>query len=133
LLGSGATYTSVDCQTSTLSHYYNIDNAVQGGTQTPFVTSGFGTAPAVVGGSSGAFQVTIGTGGTANVGLLNFLTAAPHAYACDATDTTNYASFVEVAVPLSTQYTYLYNLSRTTGAAIAWTAGDVIVVKCNAY
>jgi hypothetical protein len=124
----------IDVLSSSATNYMNLGGAIIANTTAPTVTSGFGTSPSVVSGtSSGAFTINVGSGGAATSGVMNLIGNAPHGYACDVTDTTNPASFVTVSVPTSAFQVTLTNYSRTTGAAIAWTASDVLVAKCNGY
>jgi hypothetical protein len=108
--------------------------AVMGSLSSPYIWGGFGTSPSIAGGgSSFAFLVNVGTGGTADTGIVGFNFTAPTGWACDAVDTSNAASFVTVPTPLDTSRVTLTNYSRTSGLETAWTASDVIAVKCNAY
>lgn len=95
--------------------------------------SGFGTSPSVVANSgSAAFEINVGTGGTANTGTIT-LPAASVGWVCVAQDVTNPDSFVTAQTGGTTTTATLKNYSRTTGAAIAWTASDILRVSCRAY
>lgn len=132
LIGSG--FLPVDTPASFTNSWLNIENAILVQTSAPTIASGFGTSPTVpLGTSSAAFEVNVGTGGTASTGVVLIANPAPHGWACDATDITNPASFVTVATPLNTTSITLTNYSRTTGVAIAWAASDVVLVKCNGF
>jgi hypothetical protein len=138
LLGTRDTGASgADTPQSGTQFFLDIGNAIIADMHTPTIASGFGTSPSVSNGTSNAaFTVTVGTGGTASTGVINFTgaDAAPHGWACNATDTTTTSStvFVTKSVPTSTTSITLTNYN-TSGAAAAWAAGDVIAVTCNGY
>ncbi len=99
----------------------------------PTVASGFGTSPSIpVNNGASVFTLNVGTGGSAVAGVVT-MPAAATGWACDATNSTHVASFVEAVLPTSTTSITINNYSRTTGSAIAWTASDVLVVKCLGY
>ena len=97
----------------------------------PTIDSGFGTSPILTAANTAAFQVNVGTGGTATNGTIN-LPAAPNNWACGAVDMTNVTISDTVAVPVLSTQIILINYHRTTGVLAPWTAGDVIVVHCTA-
>jgi hypothetical protein len=132
LIGSGKV--AVDTPAGATSNWTNIENAIRVSTVAPTVSSGFGTTPSVVSGTtSAAFTVNVGTGAVASSGVIAFATAAPTGWACNAVDQTNPATANTVATPLSATTVTLTNYSRTTGIAAAWAASDVVVVSCNGY
>lgn len=107
--------------------------------QAPTV-SGFGTSPSVPNQhGSAAFEINVGTGGTASTGTINFPSGSPAArvaatgWACHVQDVTNPDSFVTVQTGGTVSTVTLKNYSRTTGSAIAWTASDVLRCSCFAY
>jgi hypothetical protein len=132
LIGSGnQTVTTAAAGTS---NWLNIENAYRANTVAPTVSSGFGTSPTIPAGTSSAgFTVNVGTGGTANTGVIAFATAAPTGWICTAVDQTNPGTSNTVAIPLSTTTITLNNYSRTTGLLAAWAASDVIAVSCNGF
>mgnify|MGYP001593103040 CR=1 FL=1 len=97
----------------------------------PTIAAGFGTSP-VVAGTTAGFTITVGTGGTASTGTITFPTA-PTGWIVQITDITNNASFVTSQTGGSTTTATVQNYSRTTGSAIAWTAGDVLRCTAVAY
>lgn len=98
---------------------------------TPSITSGFGTSPTInSGANSGAFRVTVGTGGTANSGVLTFNKAADIGWSCVCTNATNVS--VCRAEPTSTTTVTIKNYNSSLSLT-AWTAGDVLHLQCNEY
>lgn len=134
LIGSS---NSVDCPSASAGNWANFDNVILASTVPATIASGFGTGAAVVvGATSGTFTLNVGTGGAASSGVVNVghvSTNAPNGWACDVTDITNPASFFEIAIPTGTQTVTVTNYSRSTNTAIAWTASDVLLFKCNGY
>ncbi len=85
----------------------------------PTIASGFGTSPAIDGAAS-AFQITIGTGGIATTGTVNFNATFSEAPSCQANNNTTI--LVAQAAPTTTQVVIT--------SATPFTAGDVIAVTC---
>jgi hypothetical protein len=123
----------VDCMAANTSQWLNVDNAFLSSVHTPAIGSGFGTSPTISGASSAAFQVNVGTGGTASTGTVTFTTNAPTGWACAAVDDTNPATSDTVVTPLTSGSITLTNYVRTTGIAGAWAASDIITVTCNGF
>lgn len=99
----------------------------------PTIASGFGTSPTIAANNgAAAFSLNVGTGGSATTGVVTMPTATT-GWACDAGDGTTPASFVEAVIPTSATSITIQNYSRSTGLAIAWTASDVLTVKCLGY
>lgn len=125
---------SIDCPAGTTSHWINLDKAYIASTVAPTISSGFGSGASVTAGTtSKAFTIGVGTGGTANTGVIAFATAAPTGWICKVTDVTNVGSFVTESVTTSSTSVTLTNYSRTTGSLIAWTASDFLTVTCDGY
>lgn len=102
---------------------------------TPSVSSGFGTGPSTPNNNSASsFTVNVGTGGTANSGVIGFSSAAIHGWACTCTDTTTRSSNVAqcLSTPTSTTSVTLRQYD-TTMAAHAWVASDILSVQCSSY
>lgn len=126
----------VDCPSSSTTDYVNVGNVLIASTGTVLLAAGFGTSPSVpspANPTSAAFTVNVGTGGTASTGQINFATAAPTGWACDVTDSTNPGIYKTVSTPLNANRVNLTNYAQATGAAVAWAASDILVVKCNGY
>jgi hypothetical protein len=97
----------------------------------PVIASGFGTGPSLLAGSDyRSFQINVGTGGTANSGVVTMPFTSNHGHACSAANRTNPATSVPVSVPADNITLNLSNYSRTTGALTAWAASDLIVLNC---
>lgn len=103
----------------------------------PTISSGFGTSPSIVANNgTAAFTVNVGTGGSATSGVIGLPTA-----------TTGWNCFVEnitamaanrgdqrtVQTASTTTSVTLQNQTISTGAALAWTAGDILRISCFAY
>lgn len=129
LIGNSNT---IDCPTSSIQHWLNI-GGIRASIQAPTVSSGFGTSAAIAaGGTTSAFSINVGTGGTANTGVVG-VQASPTGWACAAVDKTNPGTANTVALSTSTSAITLNNYSRTTGLAAAWAASDIIEVSCWGY
>lgn len=103
----------------------------------PTIASGFGTSPSIVASNgTAAFTVNVGTGGTASNGVIT-LPAATTGWICHVENLTgtlgNYANQRTVQIASTTTGITLENQTISTGAALAWTASDVLVVTCIAY
>lgn len=100
----------------------------------PTISSGFGTSPSIVANNGpGAFQVNVGTGGTASSGVIG-LPAAANGWACNAADVTTASSsvFLTRQTASTTTSATLTNYN-TAGVATAWTASDKLNVNCQAF
>ena len=99
------------------------------------ISSGFGTSPAIAG-TAFSFRVTVGTGGTANTGVVTLPTAAT-AWNCAVQDLTsaadNDADVHTVVTASSTTSVTVENQTVSTGVVAAWTAADVLIFLCGAY
>ena len=122
-----------------VSDYMNIGGGVVGLLYNPSVVSGFGTSPTEVGGSSIAFEVTVGTGSPGSSGVINFGLnhfAAAHQMACHVDDLTAPQTYYDASVPttgtLTTEVT-VTNYSRSSNTATAWPTGEQLQFQCNGY
>lgn len=102
----------------------------------PTIGSGFGTTPTIPSGAStAAFTVNVGTGGTATSGVITLL-AATTGWNCFVNDITAAAAHVAyntVQTASTTTSVTLENQTKSTGAAVAWAASDILRVSCFAY
>ena len=99
----------------------------------PTISSGFGTAPSILANGTAAFQVTVGSGGTANTGSL-VMPTAPNGWVCSVTDiTTTAIDAVDKQVSTSASLIGVAQINTTNGNPIAWTAGDVLLFQCTAF
>ena len=102
----------------------------------PTISSGFGTSPSVVAGTAAAFTVNVGTGGTASSGVIALPTATT-GWICSVKNLTrlaaNGADQATVQTASSTTTATVQNQTISTGAALAWTASDILQVTCVAY
>jgi len=98
----------------------------------PTISSGFGGSPSITAGTSTAFRLNVGSGGSATGGVLAMPTATT-GWNCMFADVTTPASFVTVMTASTTATVTIANYSRTTGLLIAWTAGDIVAGNCVAF
>ena len=97
----------------------------------PTIGSGFGTGSTIVASSTAAFAVTVGTGGAAS-GVVT-LPAAPHGWAVACQDVTSSSTvFSQQSGSTATSIT-VTGYSVTTGLAVNFNAGDVLVFSAMAY
>jgi hypothetical protein len=97
----------------------------------PTIASGFGTSPSILANNTAAFQITVGSGGTASQGQIT-MPAAPNGWACHAQGNGALKQIIE-AIGTSTTNILLSNVDPTTGLPLAWAAGSIIQVMCMAY
>ena len=102
----------------------------------PTIASGFGTTPSVTGTRTAAFTVNVGTGGTATGGVLTMPTATT-GWICHVENLTavaaNRADQRTVQTGSTTTSITVQNQTISSGAALAWTASDVLKFTCFAY
>jgi hypothetical protein len=99
----------------------------------PTISSGFGTSPSIVS-SNGtvAFTLNVGTGGTANNGVIGLPTAT-QGWTCSCSDLTTTSSTVFICKQTaSSTTTATIGNFNTSGVAAAWAASDVLSVACTA-
>jgi hypothetical protein len=90
----------------------------------PTISSGFGTSPSIVQqNGTAAFEVNVGTGGSATSGVIGLPTAA-NGWSCTAIDMNTNDVTRETAFTTATV---------TLTAASAWTASDKLLVNCGAF
>ncbi len=100
----------------------------------PAIASGFGTSPSIVGISTGAFAVTVGTGGTASTGVLTFSSSASHGWSCQAADiTTTSAAVSTTKVTANSATSVTVGNFTDVSASGPWTAGDTLLFNCMGY
>jgi len=99
----------------------------------PTIASGFGTSPSILANNTAAFKVTVGSGGTANMGTLT-MPAATNGWACTAQDISQ-ANFGYMTKQYATSTTSVsvQNNNQATSSLVAWGAGDVLLFQCAAF
>jgi hypothetical protein len=97
----------------------------------PSVTTGggAGTTPVVTGNTSASFSFVVGSSPTSGTFTLNFF-ASNHFYNCRLDDQTTPSNSIGQVAGGSSTTAVFQSFSRTTGAAQALTAGDVISGAC---
>lgn len=129
--GDGAAYVTFGALSYRLSGTLVISGTA------PTIASGFGTSPSVVANNgTAAFTVNVGTGGTANNGVIGLPTATT-GWVCHTQNLTAQAAH-RAAVDTrqtasSTTSATIENQAIATGTATAWVASDVLSVSCTAY
>jgi len=103
----------------------------------PTIASGFGTNPSIVASNgTAAFTVNVGTGGTATGGVLT-MPAAKNGWAAKVENITavaaNRGDQRTVITATTTTSITVQNQTISTGAALAWTASDVLQIMCLGY
>lgn len=103
----------------------------------PTIASGFGTSPSiVVSNGTAAFTINVGTGGTANSGVIT-LPAATTGWVCHIENLTaqaaNRAAVRTCQTASTTTSVTVQNQAIATGTATAWAASDVLSITCVAY
>jgi len=103
----------------------------------PTIASGFGASPSIVSANgTAAFTVNVGTGGTATAGVIT-MPAATTGWICHVENLTgtlgNYANQRTVQIASTTTSITIENQTISTGAVLAWTASDVLVITATAY
>lgn len=128
------TLNSLSSSTLNVSGNYNLSSILLFSPTKPTIASGFGTTPTIVhGNGTAAFQINVGTGGTAVNGNLTMPAGAPNGWSV----TCNYAgSSVNMntyAVSTSTTAVTLTNQTSTTGASVAWPSSTILNCTAVAY
>lgn len=102
----------------------------------PTISSGFGSSPSIAANNgTAAFTVNVGTGGAATNGVIGLPTATT-GWICSVNDLTAAAAHVATntrQTASTTASVTVENQTTSTGAAIAWTASDVLNLACFAY
>lgn len=100
----------------------------------PTIASGFGSSPVPPSGiGTRAFTMTVGTGGTANTGVLQMPGGATSGWACSVTNVSNPGTSNPKAYKLSASQITVTNYSQTLGTVTAFTAGDQLDFQCSGY
>ncbi len=111
----------------------DIGTSVLVSATSPTISSGFGTSPSIpASNGTAAFRINVGSGGTANSGVVG-LPTAPTGWNCYANDlsTTGPNVFATHQTASSTTSATLTNYNNS-GTATAWHANDILAVSCFA-
>lgn len=103
----------------------------------PTISSGFGTSPTIAANNgTAAFTINVGTGGVANAGVVALPTATT-GWVCDVQNRTavnaNRGDQRTVQTASAVATATFQNQTISTGAALVWTASDILAVSCFAY
>jgi hypothetical protein len=114
-----------------------MNNRLLVSTIAPTVASGFGTSPVVTApAGTGAFRLNVGTGGTASEGVLT-MPATVAGWNCAVENLTataaNDGDQRTVQTASTTTSVTVENQTISTGAAVAWTASDVLALTCLGF
>jgi hypothetical protein len=118
-----------------------MQGAINPNIAAPTISSGFGTSPSVASSSydprtqAATMRVNVGTGGTATNGVIG-LPQQANGWNCHASNIT--ASAAHRAdntrhTASSTTSVTIENQTISTGAAVAWTASDIVELSCSPY
>lgn len=136
-VGVAPTYTATPTVTTlTTSTSFKL-STVADATAAPTIASGFGTGSSIVGSNgTAAFQVNVGTGGVATGGVINVFTSTT-GWICIVTNQTavaaNRGDQRTVQTASTTGTVTIQNQTISTGAALAWTASDKVMLSCRGY
>jgi hypothetical protein len=102
----------------------------------PTISSGFGTSPSVTANNgTAAFTVNVGTGGTSSSGVIS-LPVASVGWNCMVNNNSASAAHRAdntVQTASTTNSVTIESQTKSTGAAVAWTASDALRLNCFAY
>lgn len=123
----GGSLTVASLRLSTLSHSATA----------PTISSGFGASPSIAASNgTGAFTVNVGTGGAASAGVVG-MPSSTTGWACGVENLTataaNRADQRTVQTASTTSTVTIQNQTISTGAALAWTASDIVRLLCVGY
>jgi hypothetical protein len=103
----------------------------------PTISSGFGTSPSIANNNgSGAFQVNVGTGGTATNGVISTPVTATTGWICAVNNLTaalGHRADNTIQTASTTTTITIENQTKSSGAAVAWTASDIVNLLCLAF
>ena len=127
-------FTTVSAGSVTATSTLGTGGHLLNSTTAPTIASGFGTSPSVVANNgTNAFTINVGTGGTANNGVVT-MPVATTGWACTVTPNgAPQAAAIMYSAPTSTSSITITNYTLTTGAVLAWPASTVISVQCKGY
>lgn len=114
---------------------YTLGGVLFASATAPTIASGFGATPSVpTANGTAAFSVNVGTGGTASAGVLTMPASTTEWASCEVKNLTAQAAnradqHTVVTASTSTSLT-VQNQTISTGAALAWTASDVLHFNC---
>lgn len=104
---------------------------------TPTISSGFGTTPSVTAGKVASFRINVGTGGSATGGVIAMNFTAPTGWNCFVNDLTaaaaNVAAFTDRQTASSTTTVTVQHQTLVSGAALAYTASDILELTCTPF
>lgn len=117
--------------------YYEQQRAYPAWGSSITISSGFGTSPVITSSNgTAAFAVNVGTGGTASDGVIG-LPVAPNGWRLAVENITataaNRADQRTVQTARTTTSATVQNQTISTGAALAWTASDILLIAAFAY
>jgi len=135
LISQGASTAPIWSSTARLTNL-NLGANLALSATAPTISSGFGTSPSITAGTAAAFRIDVGTGGSATSGVIGLPTAATgwNCFVDDLTATTaNATDRRTVQLSSTTTSATIENQTISTGAALAWSASDILAVSCVAF
>lgn len=123
------------CTAGLTAGSFSLTNLLSSATA-PTISSGFGTSPSITANNgTAAFIVNVGTGGTATNGIIGLPTAT-NGWTCAVNNITaaagHRADNTRQTASSTTSVT-IENQTTSSGAAVAWTASDLVRLNCTAY
>ena len=99
----------------------------------PTISSGFGTDPSVTG-NTAAMRINVGTGGSANAGVIG-LPAATTGWNCFCNDITTFNTTIFICrqTGAGTSTTVPIGQFDSSGSVAAWGASNILAVNCEPY
>ena len=100
----------------------------------PTIASGFGTTPSIESyNATATFRVNVGTGGTASSGVITMPAGATTGWNCTVQALVFTANSRTIMTASTINSITLTNYTESTGAAVAWPSGTILVCTCFAY
>lgn len=139
VIANGSAWVSTaipNCPTNGLVYTTSTNTIACASATAPTVASGFGTTPVITANGTAAFRINVGTGGVATGGVFT-MPAATTGWNCFVSNLTakaaNRADQNTVQIASTTTTVTIQNQTTSTGAALAWTASDVVALMCKDY
>jgi hypothetical protein len=137
--GAGTPVGGTSCYSSTTQIETYLDHNIDTTTQFIGLNSGFGSGASIPFQKSSngriVFTLNVGTGGSASSGFVN-MPISTNGWICKVNDITAVAAnktYNTVQIGSGTNAISVQNQTVSTGAAIAWTASDILQFDCGSY
>ncbi len=104
------------------------------GQAAPTISSGFGSSPTIsIANGTASFRINVGTGAAASQGIVGLPTATTgwNCFVNDLTASAAHVAYNTVQLSSTTTTATVENQTKSTGAAVAWGASDIIELSCH--